>query len=243
MATETQTQYGIDRPPVKVWVPHREGILTSVHPASGPGTYQAVFQDVKDRDLRAPTASESASQVYGAYFGPEDLYNQPEFENVRGIVRNNWLWIPSQKLWTSKGMYSKHDSEGNGNSEELSIEMLEDLLSGGSTLDRKVRVSADGLVGFAPKSSYDLGEQANKGEFARSGALIAEYGKDAARLIAEVGFSDHFRSKPWIYGLDIKEGQDPEQRVSALDGCNGDRLGVVGVFDGGRVGRAFGVLN
>mgnify|MGYP001573188626 FL=1 len=105
----------------------------------------------------------------------------------------------------------------------LTVNELKQRLVGGKT-SQGVEFSSDGEVAFAPRGSYAFGEMEDAGKLALDGAVIAQYGVEGAKLLAEA--SANLRNKPKTYGVDVKEGQKPVQTVSAL----GERVGRLHVI-------------
>src|SRR3989344_2575546 len=168
--------------------------------------------------------------------------HEPEFQNVREIMRNRWLWIFNQNLWTDKGLYVIEDQKIKGLSEKLTISNLEKKLSGGTKIKgTNVRISKEGKIRFAPNDSdtYLLGEQ-TADQLKINDILIAQYLKEGAEKLGEI--AAQFKNNSFVYGLDISEGQNPELRVSAVD-VSDDRLRVLCTdFSDGVRGYAFGIL-
>ncbi|MBS3093979.1 hypothetical protein J4456_05370, partial [Candidatus Pacearchaeota archaeon] len=143
-----------------------------------------------------------------------EIKDEPEFQNVREIMRNRWLWIFNQNLWTDKGLYVIEDQKIKGLSEKLTISNLEKKLSGGTKIKgTNVRISKEGKIRFAPNDSdtYLLGEQ-TADQLKINDILIAQYLKEGAEKLGEI--AAQFKNNSFVYGLDISEGQNPELRVS-----------------------------
>ena len=175
--------------------------------------------------------------LYSAYFS--DKKNEPEFENIRNIMRNKWLWVFNRNLFTDKGVYVVQYNEAEGLIEQLSVNDLEKRLKNGKLIKGiEVRISEDGMVRFVPKDSYKLGEH-TQDSLANDGFVIASYGKNGAENLSEI--SEQFKYQPRVWGLDV-EDKKLKLRLSVLGECV-DRLHVDGCdFVDGRGGRAFGVL-
>src|SRR3990167_6771481 len=92
---------------VEIHVPSGEEELTYLSPAVGPDTYQLVGSQILKRSLAVPAGDVTALLVHAAYCS--SAKDKPEFENVRELTRNNWLWVFNRNLWTDKGVYSVHD--------------------------------------------------------------------------------------------------------------------------------------
>lgn len=228
-----QTNTRVIRGRIELWVPHNGSEIAFAYPSAGPNTYRNVGAEILNRKQRIPTGDETASSLHVAYCS--EAKNEPEFENVRAILRNRWLWVFNRNLWTPEGVYVIQDTEAIGRSQQLNQNQLEEMLKDGVEIEG-VRFSEDGKVRFAPKETYQSGEQTPK-SLAKNGFVIAGYGKEGAGKLAEV--SADFRTSPYVFGVETKS---QEQRVSALGDSVGDWLGVLGDSFGGGVGRAFGVL-
>ncbi len=228
----------IVRGQTEIKVPYNDNYVSFVYPLIGSNTYLEVRKQILENKLKVPTTEQTASLLYSAYCIPE-VYDEPEFESIREFIRNKWLWVFNRNLWTDKGVYVVQDLEVKGRTKKLEVSDLEKFLKNSEELNG-VRFSEDGKVRFAPKETYKL-EYNAKDELAENGFVIASYGKTGAEQLAKI--SEKFSNKPYVYGLNIQEGQNPELRVSALgvNGSNwlylcGDNFGVDGV------GRSFGVL-
>jgi len=232
----TENKPRVIRGRTELIVPHGDGEIAFVHPPQGPDTYQNVGREVLARNLTVPTGYQIASLVYGAYNSQE-----PEFQKVQEIMKNNWLWVFNRNLWTPEGVYVAHDQKAIGNSQALSRDYLEQRLQNGKEADG-IRFSDDMKFSFAPKETYKIGEHTSE-SLTRDGFMVASFGEEGAKKLAEI--SREFEYNPRTWGLDIKEGE--ETRVSALDSSGGldyDRLGIGGDSHGDdRIGYAFGVKN
>ena len=244
MKTKTKPQSRIKRiekvwtPDAELYIPHEDKEITFAYPSFGPDTYQSVGKQILEHNLEIPTAEQTASLLYSAYFSDEK--NEPEFENIRDVMRNRWLWIFNRKLWTDKGVYTKFDPEAKGINEQLDIKNLEKKLRNGKEIKGiEVRFSEDNCIRFAPKGSYKLGDHTPE-SLAKDGNVISEYGEEGAEKLGEI--AAQFKYSLYLYGLNIIEPGNHGLRVSALgDGDVG--LPVVGYgFDDSWGGHSFGVL-
>lgn len=231
----------IKRGMTKIAMPGEGRETTFAYPAAGPDTYQTVGKRILESRQKLPTGEQTVSLVHSAYCVPE-LENEPEFNTIREIMRCNWLWVFNRTLWTPKGVYVVQDSEAIGRSQPLNQTDLEKMLKGGKEV-KGIRFSKDERVRFAPRGLYKLGEHTPE-SLAKDGFLIAGYGLEGAKKLGEV--STKFKYSPRTFGIDVQEGQNSEQRLSALGGYRGvdaDGLNVYGdCFAGDRDGHAFGVL-
>jgi hypothetical protein len=169
--------------------------------------------------LALSTGDQIADLFYATYCDPK-IKNEIKFEDFVRKKHRDCFWVGNRKLWTPKGVYTVQDPEAIGRSQELDTKKLEGALKGGKEFSwGGVRVSSDGRVRFAPKGSYKLGEHPHNKrphhtyeELATDGDVIAGYGPEGAKKLAEV--SKCLNRLPCVFGLDILEGQEPEQRIS-----------------------------
>ena len=235
---KTIQRIGIEGGITKIVVPHEGEDVVFAHPSVGPDTYLNVGKRIIEQGMNVPTGDKTASLLHSAYCVPE-LKDEPEFEDIREIMRNAWLWVFNRNLWTSEGVYVVQDLKAIGKSQPLNQNELEKMLEGGKNLGG-VRFSKDGKIRFASKGSYQLKIHTPE-SLAKDGFMVASYGIKGAEKLGEV--SRKFRLKPRV---DFLETNEREQLLSALgerrllvDG----RLGVSGYgMGGGGDGLAFGVL-
>jgi len=220
---------------VELFVPYQNNEITFIYPSSGPDTYQNIGKEILQKKLILPHGDYTAALLYAAYC--TDAKNEPEFANVRDIMNKRWLWVFNQNLWTDKGIYVVQDTQADGKNKSLSIKDLEKRLEGAQEFDG-VRYSKDQTVRYAPKETYVLGGH-TASTFAKDGFVRATAHQEGAQKLAEVAATFSYNPRTW--GLSIAENDKAEQRVSALNGYDGDGLGLYGDFgDDGR-GHAFGV--
>ena len=239
METTTEKRNArIERAQTNLIVPYNNGELVYIYPQFGPSTYKEVGSEILKQRLLVPTGDYTAPLVHVAYCD-EEVKSEPKFESVREIMKNRWLWVFNRNGWTNKGVYVSQDLEAKGLSAPLDVRELEKSLKGGREFNG-IRFSEDGRVRFAPKELYVLGNH-TPDSLSKDGFIIASFGKDGAEQIGKI--SSKFGYNPRTYGLDIKEGQHPEQRVSAFNGDLFDyRLWFNGYgLDDDRGGCAFGV--
>lgn len=223
MTEECTKRIEMDR--VKIFVPHEKTNIAFAYPSEAPDDYAKVGKSILEQGFKVPLGDYTASLVHPAYCSKNN--NKPEFRNVRNVMRNIWIWIFNINLWTNNGVYVLQDTEAIGRSQELDSNELEKMLKGGREI-KGIRFSEDKKLRFAPKGSYTLDFQTSE-SFAKDGFIIASFGQKGAEKLGEV--STKFKGQPYIYGLKIGEGQNPEQRVSALGGGDagisfyGDSLG------------------
>src|SRR3989338_7056565 len=94
----------ITRGRVDISVPHEGRNVSFVYPSAGPNAYKEVGRQILNQGLRLPTGDETASLLYSAYCIPQ-VKDEPEFQNIREIMNNRWLWVFNLNLWTRKGVY------------------------------------------------------------------------------------------------------------------------------------------
>lgn len=239
MQTQTKTyESRVVRKGIELWIPHKAGEIAFAYPSVGPRNYRAVGKQILDARQQVPTGDYLASLLHSTYCD-EKVTNEPEFQDVRKLMRTQWLWVFNRNLWTEDGVYIIQDEDAVGRSQPLVENELEEKINGGTEV-RGVKFSRDRKIRFAPKEIYRLGEHTPK-SLAKDGFIIASFDEEGAEKLGE--FSAKFRNQPFVYGIEIEEGQAPEQRVSAVYGCYGGGFGFVGYgLVGGWYGRAFGVL-
>lgn len=220
-------------PDAKLEIPYKNKKVTFAFPSFGPDTYLNVKKQILENNLLIPTAEQTATLLYATYLSK--LKDNPEFQKVREIMKKKWLLVFNRNIWINKGVYVVQDSETKIRSEELKISNLEEELKNSEEING-VKFSKDGKVRFAPKNSYTL-EEHRPDSLAENGFVIANYGKQGAKKLAELSIQP--LSKPYIYGLNIQKGND--SRVSAVDGFEG-KLHIFGDFYEEWDGYAFGVL-
>lgn len=224
-------------PDAKLNIPHQGKSIFFAYPSIGPNTYTEVGKQILRAGMKVPTGDYTASLLHSAYCD-DSISNEPEFQNIREIMKQRWLWVFNRNLWAKDGVYILPDLEASGRSQPLDQKNLEKMLKGSKEING-VRFSKDGKVRFAEKGSYHLGSHTPE-SLAKDGFMIASYGIEGAEKLGEV--SSKFTNKPYIYGV---ETETPELRVSALV-VNRDiirSLYVLGfnfVFNGNS--SAFGVL-
>ena len=240
MQTKTNYTLKIERGLTKLITLHepKGSSKVFVYPSIGPNTYQNVGREILKQNYKLPEANETASLLHAAYLS--ELKDEPEFQKVREIMKNRWLWIFNRKLWADNGVYTIFDPTAQGLNEELTVEHLEKRLNGGKELKGiEVRMSEDNTVRFAPKGSYTLGEHTSE-SLAKDGNVISEYSQEGAERLGET--AETFNRNPYVWGLNIDEGANPILRVSAVVDCVGRLLVDGNLFGNGRDGHAFGVL-
>ena len=203
---------------VEMWTPHNGGEIAFSSPPVGPDTYPNVGKQILDRGLQVPTGDSMASLLHAVYCQDsimDECMDKREFKDVKDkMKKGSYLWVFNRNFWTSKGVYVLQDLNATGRSQPLDVENLEKMLSGGRELSwGGIRFSEDKRVRFAPKGSYTLRNQSS-GAIAKNGYMIASCDVEGAEKMGEV--SDKFPCGPFIYGCDIKEGQEPEQWVSSV---------------------------
>lgn len=219
----------------EIWTPHNNGEIAFASPAVGPNTYRENGAQILRNGLLVPTGDYTASLLHSAYCS--SAKDEPEFKDVRDKMKARWFDVFNKNVWNSNGVYVFQDLEAVGRSQPLDVKDLEKALKGGKEISG-VRFSRDKRVRFAPKGSYTLEYQTPEA-LAKNGFMIASCDVEGAEKMGEV--SSKFSNKPYVYGLNIEEGQAPEQRVSAVND-NDDRLRFYGNYFGVIIGFAFGVL-
>ncbi len=234
----------------KLWVPHEDGEIAFAYPRFGPDIYQNVgrqiLEKISGKDLAVPTGEHNVSLLYTVYCD-KSVSNKPEFQNIRKIMRDNWLWGFIKKLWTPEncgelgaGVFSVYDENAVGLSKELKVSQLEEALEIPVELSEGVISTQDGKIRFASVSSnYTLGEHTHD-SLKTDGSVIADYGINGAMKLSKI--SRTIGKNLYVCGLDVSKLKEPVQRVSALVEfdewlhVSGDNFGDNGW------GHAFGVL-
>ena len=209
-------------------VPHRDSNINFVYQKFGPNTYANVKEAIEKDGLSAPTMTESASLLYEA-FVKDNEGKELEFNDVKGTMKNRWLWGFTGNLYVpGKGAYI-HDNPQviNGMPYMEESELVKKLEQN----DSSVR-----FVSFG----FKTGEMSSL-ELSKNLYIINLAGEEGAEKLAEVS-DKHKNKKPYLWSFEsVKK---PLTRVSALySGFFGRRLCVVGFSRGGdRYGYAFGVV-
>ncbi len=227
----------IERGMTKLIVPHNGKEIVFAYPSIGPNTYRNVGESILKSKQSVPTGDYTSSLVHSAYCS--NISNEPESKNIKNILTKRWLWVYNQNLWTDKGVYVIQDLKAEGKFIQLKQGDLEKMLKGAKDING-LRFNKNNKVRYAPKESYKLGDHTSD-SFSKDGFVIISCGKEGAEKLGEV--SSKFNNKnPYLFGLVIKKGQTPEQRVSTLGEDLDDRLLYFdGDFDVDIGGCAFGV--
>ncbi|MEK6915559.1 MAG: hypothetical protein AABW89_03400 [Nanoarchaeota archaeon] len=198
------------------------------------GNYGNVGRQIISSGDVVPTGDLTAPFVRDLYLGANR--DEPSVADARNLVKNRWLWVFNQNLFVlkdkigPKGVYVVSDFEATGLSVPLYRGTLERKLKGVKE-SKGLRVSRDKSVRFVVEGSYSFGEMSPE-KLALNVFVIAQYGVEGAKLLAEVAGSLHHR--PITSGIDV-ERQIPMQTVSTLDECGGKLR--VGCWGDGLVNR------
>ncbi|MDP2926150.1 MAG: hypothetical protein Q8N99_07270 [Nanoarchaeota archaeon] len=223
----------------KLWVPHKEEEIAFPTPSFGPDIYQSVGQVILGNGLKVPTGDYTASLLHSIYCNPK--VKDAEFQNVRDLMKSNWIWVYVVKVYTDKGNYAIQDTKARGRSIDTPLSELEKMIlkKNGAREIGRFRFSEDGRVSFAPKGTYKFGKHTHQ-SLSEDGDVIITYGIDGAKKLGEV--SSRFRFHPITDGVEVLEGNAPKLRVSAINRYD-VRLHVYGDdFGVSDIGCAFGVL-
>ena len=203
-------------------VPHLEGILTFLHPAIGPGTYNNVMGQVTKDELLRPTSSQTLSLVDLAYQNRDSPY----IKDVADLFIKKYLWSATENLSILKNGIIVYDNI-NGEMPQTSKKLLEMYES----KDQRVR-----LVPYG----FKTGSQ-EVSDFVRNPYVIAQFGEGQMDLVARV--AERFKLKPWVNAVQNVDRET--KRYTALGSLwGGGRLCVDGAYHGGDDdGYAFGVRN
>ncbi len=212
--TQTQEQSKIVRRKDGIWTLHDGRLIGFTLQPYGPGNYQNLGKRILESNQEVPHGDYTASFLHSVYCDNE-IINDPEAVNARNVMKDNWLSVYNRNLITDKAFYVIQDDLAIGRSKELTIEDLEEMLKGGKELSLGgIRFSQDGKIRYAPKGSYRFGEHTSE-TLAKDGIIIASLGQEGAEKFGEA--SATLINKHYIYGVEVKEGQNPELRVSAVD--------------------------
>ena len=100
----TKSEYAprVERATTKLWVPHESGEIAIASPALK-GDYQSLGKQILNANQKVPHGDYTASFLHAAYC--TDAKEELEFENVRNIMKNDWLYVFNQNFWTENGVY------------------------------------------------------------------------------------------------------------------------------------------
>ena len=201
-------QARIEREMKQLVVPHKKGEIAFAYPSVGPNIYSKVGAEILKQGMKVPIGGYIASLVHSVY-SDDSVVSEPEFQEIKEIIRERELLIFNRNLWTKEGVYVVPDPEAIGKSQPLNQNDLEKMLKESKEFNG-IRFSRDGKVRFAPKGSYQLGTHSPE-YLTKDGFMIASYGTEGAEKLAEV--SSKFPNQPTIHGI---ETDTPEQTVSSL---------------------------
>lgn len=260
---KTKKEPRIDRGITKIIVPHENEEVTFVYPLVGKGkihslmgfdNYKKVGEGILNQGFRLPTAEETVSLIYAAYFS--DVKDELEFENIREIMSRG-LWVFNRILWAENGVYVVQDPQLLGISQPIDINDLERELENCEET-RGIKVSTDRKVRFAPKNTYYLDTQEKlprsgrvyysktQKKLSKNGFVIASYGVEGAKKLEEV--AEQLKCPPYVSAEITVEGlQIRNLRISYISICKAHestmyRLGINGNVYRDGDHTAFGVL-
>ncbi len=221
-----EQNYEIRKGKTEIDVLHKDTILTFTHPAYGQNNYSNLKELIEKDSLNSPTMSETASLVYQAFINDKEE-KEPEFNDIKKIMKDRWLWGFTGILYTPKLIYIQDNPETrNGRPFMDESELVKKL----EQKDPNVRTLQYGFK-LESMSSLDL---------AKNPFVIALAGEEGADKLAQV--ADTFKSKPYLGSF--KSVDENLTRVSALYsyGYLDHRLSVGGGNHGDdRGGCALGV--
>src|SRR3989344_2772781 len=194
----------------RVWTPEAtwniqspSGRAVFLFPAFGPGNYDDVVRQVLASGQRLPTGEQTAHFLGEVYTSTDDkVKKSPRVDFVKKkVINDGWLWVHNLNIWTPQnirnpGVYVVHDEKGQGLGNKITIEELEDMLSGGNT-ERGVRRSENRQIAFAPLSTIKSGYH-DKGTLQNDGAFIANYGVEGTEKLEIVSNSFKRKTFSWI---------------------------------------------
>jgi hypothetical protein len=240
MTKQATKAYEINPPKPGTIINIRRGVVLASE-LKGPGYYRDTVKAMHNPEARlTPSNGERVAYLLEtAYHDLAGQETEPDLQNVRDVMENNYLWLAERKLWVpgeNPGVYVVADPKGIGLSKSLDPDELEQRLKGSRQLKNGVRFSRDRTVAFAPKESYVNGEVD-----AKDGVLVASMGTKGAQSFIRTGRSKHFQEPPasWI----VEPDSEPIQTLSAV-GDFGGRLSLDGSCDDDyRDGYASGVFD
>lgn len=204
-------------------ISHENRTIEFLAPCIGPEKYRSIGLAITDHNFKVPIGDYNVSLLHSAYCDPRTKNDQIS-EYIRAVMKDNWLWVFNQNLWTDRGVYVILDPRVNGRNDTFPLNELEQMVSvsNGATEVDGVRFSADRSVRFAPKRTYGFGEHTPRA-LKRNGFIIASYDLNGAEKLAEVAST--FNQFPVIYGTEIPSEDQPQLRVGSL-GNDENRLRI-----------------
>ncbi len=208
----------------------KQGVVSFVAPAFGPGTYAGVNLQILEAGLIQPTMGQTAELANGAWQNPKEKYSSDVIQKLR----SNWLWAFNGLLYApNEGIY---------------IQDRPEVRNGRVFMDKSDVVkklgAKDPSVRFVPFGTFKREAQSSL-ELSKNPFIQALAGEEGADKLAQV--ADKYGNKPYVWALKEKDVSQLTTKVASLDsggifGVDGDRLDVGGdVWDGYDGGCAFGV--
>ncbi|MBI2044577.1 hypothetical protein HYT23_00810 [Candidatus Pacearchaeota archaeon] len=204
----------------------KQGTLSFVAPAFGPGTYANVGTQINEAGLIQPTMVQTAELVHGAWQNPKEKYSADVIQKLR----SNWLLGFNGLLYVpNEGIY---------------IQDRPEVRNGGVFMDHgdiiKKLGAKDPGVRFVPFGTFKIESQSSF-ELAKNLFIQALAGEEGADKLAQV--ADKYNFKPYVWALGRENVSQLTARVASLFSwdING-RLDVVGDYrDDTSYGYGFGV--
>jgi len=221
-----EQNYEIRKGKTEIDVLHKDTNLTFIHPAYGPNKYSNLKELIEKDGLNSPTMSETASLVYQAFINDKEG-KEPEFNDIKKIIKDMWLWGFTGILYTPKLIYIQDNPETRSGTPFMDESELVKKLGENDSNVKTLQ------YGFKLESMTSL-------ELAKNPFVIALAGEEGADKLAQV--ADTFKIKPYLWSF--KSVDKNLTRVSALGSYwdLGRRLVVDGDYLGGsRGGYALGV--
>ncbi len=223
----------------RIIVPYKKRELAFDGRSEGPGEYPQIGGRLLKRNLKVPIGEYISPLLHAAYFNPKTS-NELESEEIRNIMKDKGLWICNLNIWTPEGVYVVPDLKAIGGDHTLTQDNIEEIIGRGKELSWGGRSFGErGKAIFAPKGTYKFGTH-TPDSLARDGLVIANHGLRGAEELGEV--STEFKNPPKIYGYNIREGEDPKQRVAFICETKHNRLAMDYNSGSFRENYAFGVL-
>lgn len=208
-------------------IPYENGTLNFESQAFE-GNHFSLHKQIKEAGLWQFTPDKAISLVYDASKNPKgeiekeilDYLNKNGFYESAGV-----LWIPRCSDGNLVGgAFIEYNPKIKNGKVKMNKKDLTVRLKNSAKQVRSVLFSEDGLVRFVP-FGFEIGEvDSLKG----NDFVLAKYGEEGEEMADEIARGR--KNKPFVgsYNSINKE----TLKVSCLCGCGGDRLDVVGIYNG-----------
>lgn len=201
------------------------------------GTHKACYQAIKeDSEIVPAERLDLVLLTQGAY-----TESTPRWQKVKGdCFVSRYTRAPLRVLWVPHGnelagILLERDLEGKGRTTKM---QLPKDISGWVKGENGIYESPDKNFIFAPEGSYEIGEH-TKNSFAKDGFATAVLTAEGAEIFARTAVDA--KLKPWTWGYQVKNINEPEQVVVGLSEGDGRLLLSGSSWDDYGNGFAFGV--